>query len=602
MGQYPRRPPSPYRCAGPQIPFGASKKQADIHAITPVLVRVALLTCAVFLIPGIFISLALSRRLTRPITRLADAATAIRRGDLESEIVISGSREISVVSDNLNQMRESIARHVELLTDAIRKLEELKAIIDKSPVVVYRLEFIPGRWPVEFISENISLLGYTADELTSGSVPWASLTHPEDLASVEALVKRKVEEDEDAFNIEARILAKNGRNHWMQSWNRFIRNETGEITHIYGIFTDITELKIAQQRMADIIDIVNSSPLYLFSLRLDSDFSCDFISENIARSGYPATAFTSGPVDWEKMIPAEDLELGINAIAATIDAGSDSYTIDSRMIWANGEVHWHRNWNRILRDAEGNPTHVQGLLTDVTGEKEAHERDIQYRDRLKALTMQLMQAEDTERRQLAIALHDDIGQMLAALNMKFSVLKETTDRARIDDLVRQVDELHERIMNTCKSLTLEISPPSLYESDINAGLERMAGDLKTYFGLNVGVSTEGERIEADRELSALIFRCAKELLVNIAKHSGAKTAKIGISRQGCNLHLVVADEGRGFNPEELENGSSAGFGLFSIRERMLHIGGSMHIESQPGYGTRVMIVFPQVAVPGTDAG
>ena len=58
--------------------------------------------------------------------------------------------------------------------------------------------------------------------------------------------------------------------------------------------------------------------------------------------------------------------------------------------------------------------------------------------------------------------------------------------------------------------------------------------------------------------------------------------------------MVVSDEGVGFNVEELDGGSP-GFGLFSIRERVLHINGSMRVESEPGGGTRVTILFPWVA-------
>jgi signal transduction histidine kinase len=155
-------------------------------------------------------------------------------------------------------------------------------------------------------------------------------------------------------------------------------------------------------------------------------------------------------------------------------------------------------------------------------------------------------------------------------------------------------------MQTCKSLTWEISPTSLYDSDIAAGLERMAHDLKRFFGLEVLIQTAGSRIELDRESSAVIFRCAKELLVNIAKHSGSHTAEVGISRLENKVHMVVSDQGKGFSLSCLEDESS-GFGLFSIRERLVHMNGSLQVDSEPGKGTKVLMVFPLKSSPKEEA-
>jgi len=369
-----------------------------------------------------------------------------------------------------------------------------------------------------------------------------------------------------------------------------VLSETLESTRL-SFQRHIAELKSSVKEMQEFKDNVNNSPVIFFRVRIAPGFPTEFISDNIDFMGFTAADMISGKVTWDQFMYKDDLKKITEALNQTLESNGETYALEGRVIPPNGEIIWYENWNRILRDESGTPTHVQGLLIDITERKAARNRNIRYQNRLKALAQDLTHAEDKERRMLATAIHDDLGQMLAGLNMKFSVLKETSDRDRINDLVQQVDELLNQIMQACKSLTWEISPTSLYETDIAAGLERMASDLKKYFGLEVKIETAGIRIELDQVSAALIFRCIKELLVNIAKHSGTQMAEVGISRIENKVHMVVSDNGKGFNPSDQEEEAS-GFGLFSIKERLTHFNGSMHIESEPGKGTKILIILP----------
>ncbi|WP_372795744.1 PAS domain-containing protein [Pontiella sp.] len=361
---------------------------------------------------------------------------------------------------------------------------------------------------------------------------------------------------------------------------------TQEFTSMKDSFADTL------RELEKIMNIVAQSPILIYQVKADPDMTTEFISDNYRLMGYDMEHLRNGTIKWGDLIPAEDLERVDEIVAQSLAKGSDAHTTELRMKWADGTYHWYKCWNRFLRDESGEIASVQGIMTEVTDVHEAHERGIKYQNRLRALTQDLLQAEDRERRQLAMALHDDIGQMLAALNMKFSVLKETEDPAAAEALVPQVDELISRIMQTTKSLTWEISPTSLYEMDIAAGLERMAEEIHDLFGLETRIDAAGPRIFLDKNTCAIIFRCAKELLVNIAKHAGVKKASVGISHYGDKAHLVVSDTGRGFQVEELEESSKKSYGLFSIKERIEHLGGSMRIETSPQKGTKIMLIIP----------
>ncbi len=338
--------------------------------------------------------------------------------------------------------------------------------------------------------------------------------------------------------------------------------------------------------------VISQSPILIYRVNLTPNLEPEFISDNFAQLGYNVDDLRRGAITWDQIVPSEDLERIRRIIQEALASGQDTYSTEIRLTQADGELLWYKCWNQFIRNKKGTAVSLQGVMMDISDLRAARERDIIYQNRLRALSQDLLQAEERERRQLAMALHDDIGQMLAALNMKFAVLKETENPAGAATLLPQIETLMSRIMHTTKTLTWEISPTTLYETDLGAGLARMAAEIKDFFGLEAQIDTGGTRVTLDKNTSAIIFRCTKELLVNVAKHAGVKSADVGISHYGDKAHLVVSDAGRGFDPASLDQSLKTKYGLFSIRERIEHIGGSMRIESAPGKGTKVMLIIP----------
>ena len=127
-------------------------------------------------------------------------------------------------------------------------LEELEAIINRSPAVVFLWRAAEG-WPVKFVSENVSQFGYTAADFTSGRISYARLIHPDDLERVTAEVARHSREGRDEFVHEYRILTASGDVLWLDDRTRIRRDASGTITHYQGIVLDITERKRAEEAL-----------------------------------------------------------------------------------------------------------------------------------------------------------------------------------------------------------------------------------------------------------------------------------------------------------------------------------------------------------------
>jgi PAS domain S-box-containing protein len=134
-----------------------------------------------------------------------------------------------------------------------RRRQELERIINISPAIAFRWRAAPG-WPVEFVSENVRLWGYAADDLISGRVSYSSIVHPEDLDRVAREVQQNVAAGTDEFDQEYRVVWRNGEVHWQadRTWVR--RDEEGRATHFQGVVVDITERHRAESAQQALVE------------------------------------------------------------------------------------------------------------------------------------------------------------------------------------------------------------------------------------------------------------------------------------------------------------------------------------------------------------
>ncbi len=148
-----------------------------------------------------------------------------------------------------------LALFVALLIAALlrqRRAEEqlrlANLVVENSPAVLFRWKAAEG-WPVELVSANISQYGYTRDELLSGAVLFSSMIHPDDLERVVSEVEGFAVSGADRFQQEYRIVAKDGGIHWIDDRTVIERDRKGNITHFQGIVLDITEARLAQEKL-----------------------------------------------------------------------------------------------------------------------------------------------------------------------------------------------------------------------------------------------------------------------------------------------------------------------------------------------------------------
>lgn len=221
---------------------------------------------------------------------------------------------------------------------------------------------------------------------------------------------------------------------------------------------------------------------------------------------------------------------------------------------------------------------------------------------LRALASELAQAEQSERRRLAQALHNQLHQLLVVARMKIATLSRQVQEERARRTIAQVDELLRDSITESRSLTIELSPPVLYNAGLAGALEWLAGQMHEKHGLTVDVEVDPQAEPSDEGTRVFLFQAVRELLSNVVEHGQTDRAWIRMRLDRAYVRIEVRDQGIGFDPMRMEvvAGIPGGFGLFNIRERLELLGGRMEIDARQGEGTRVAIVAPLRPAPSAE--
>jgi signal transduction histidine kinase len=218
------------------------------------------------------------------------------------------------------------------------------------------------------------------------------------------------------------------------------------------------------------------------------------------------------------------------------------------------------------------------------------------RARLRALAAQTISAQDAERSRIARELHDSTAQTIAALTYQLAAAARDVDDPALARRLAEIRDLAGDALEEVRVLAHTIHPRVLDDLGLAAAMAWLARRTREHSGLDVEVAYAAD-VGADalsREAAATLYRVAQESLRNVERHAGATSARVSLTRDGDDIALDIADDGRGFDLAEAE-ARRPGMGLFSIRERVALVGGALHIDTAPGRGTRVRARVPGAA-------
>jgi PAS domain S-box-containing protein len=458
-----------------------------------------------------------------------------------------------------------------------------------------------------YLSESITdILGYTPAEFMSHYSTYLT-DHP-----VNQAVRRNTELSIQGIHqppYEVNIRHKDGSTRWLEVQEVPVLNAQGKVVAVEGVAQDITERKHAEEALREseqwFRTLANTMPQLVWTA--EPDGRVDYYNER-HKEYWGIAPTTDGSFQWAPALHPDDAAPTMEAWEHAIRTGQ-TYQIEHRVQRADASYHWHLSRGMPVRNDEGRIVKWFGTTTDIDDLKKAQEglrrlaetletrvarrtAELQYRtQQLQKLTLELSQTEDRERRRLADVLHDDLQQQLAAVKFHLGLLSH---RARTDAPLQrattQLDRMLADAIETSRSLSHELSPAMLYQADLDETLEWLAGQIRSKHGLDVHVYADSQTTLESDALKAFLYKAAQEMLFNVAKHARVRKAVLRVRRRGRYVCLIVSDRGRGFDPQDLK--ATAGFGLFSIRERVQLLGGRMRIHSAPGRGSTVFIAVP----------
>ena len=239
----------------------------------------------------------------------------------------------------------------------------------------------------------------------------------------------------------------------------------------------------------------------------------------------------------------------------------------------------------IFKDTHGR-MRTSMAIRDIAQQKQTEQN-------LRSLSSKLLLAEERERREIAMELHNHIGQTLAASNIKLGALV-SKHSVKFKKPLNEIRELVDQAIRYTRSLTFDLSPPVLYEFGLEAAIEWLAEKTEKEHGLAIAVQIPSNPLAMDHEIRILLFQIVRELLFNVVKHAKARRVQVSFQGESDQIRIRVKDDGVGFDTSQAQplSGENGGFGIFSIRERLSDYGGSLQIISKPNQGTDVTVTAP----------
>lgn len=219
---------------------------------------------------------------------------------------------------------------------------------------------------------------------------------------------------------------------------------------------------------------------------------------------------------------------------------------------------------------------------------------LRHQAKLRSLTAELTLTEERERREIASDIHDSVGQALAMIKIDLGLLKRTVESPKHVETIDGIIKYIHGIIKETRDLSYELSSPILYELGLEAAVKNHIEKIAEKHHLSIDLCCDDEAKLLDGPSQIHLFRSIRELLYNVVKHARATHVNVSITRNCDRISIAVEDDGIGFESTEtrFKPDASGGFGLFSIRERLFHLGGDFEIASRPGGGTRVVLSTP----------
>jgi signal transduction histidine kinase len=567
----------------------------------------------------------------RWIDALVEATKRLSSGDLTARTGLpyetSELSQLAVAFDNMAESLECEMQERDRAEAALHETQRaLSTLLSNLPGMAYRARHDWER-TMEFVSEGcLELTGYPPAELGS----YRALIHQDDRQRVWNNIQAAVAEKQP-FRLSYRLLPKSGEERWAWEQGRGVFSPSGDLLALEGFIIDATERVLAYQNLEERVADRTQALLALYNVTAVASESLD-LETVLERSLDQVLGVIGSKIGVIHLYNEEDqiLELaawrGLSAgevgkiTLMPVGQGMSGWVIaegkpilipdisaDSRPIL----VPSHFGSRAFI----GGPLRAKGRILGVLGLVGEPDRQFNAEDLalLDSIAGQIGVAVDNarlyqqaeqlavmnERSRLARDLHDSVTQSLYSVTLLAEAARRSAEGKEFAQVKHYLSQLSEAVRLSLKEMRLlvyELRPLDLEEEGLVGALQHRLDAVEGRAGVQARLLVEGELV-VPVALEEGLYRIAQEALNNALKHARATLVTVKLQSNQGQISLAVVDNGVGFDPAAV--GQSGGLGLVSMRERTEQLNGSLTIESAPGMGTTVKVIFtglsPEVA-------
>lgn len=470
--------------------------------------------------------------------------------------------------------------------EELRKSEEkYRSLVENINAVIYAAD-VKGR--ITYLSPAIeSFYGHSPAEF--GDAHFSFFVHKEDLPMAMASFRKALAGKNQILEFRT-VLPWSGEVRWSRVYNRPI-SDGSRVVGVHGVLIDVTERKRMEEALRDseqryrllaenVTDVIWVTDMNWHRIYV-SPSGGRLTGRNVDEAMSQAAQGSLTPASRETARRAFARQLAIEKRRKKDP--HRSWTLQLEVVRADGSTVWTEDRVTFLRDADGQPTGCLGVTRDISERKHAE-------DALRTLSHRLVEVQETERRQIARELHDEIGQALTGLKL----LLESANRPAGRNLRSNLGEarvLINELMSRVQDMSLDLRPAMLDDLGLVPALlwhfERYTGQT----GVEVRFEHKGLQGRFAPEIETAVYRIVQEGLTNVARHAHVGEVAVRLTVGKAGLSVDIQDRGAGFDTEgALSNGASNG--LNGMRERAALLGGHFRVRSTPGVGTRLVARFP----------
>lgn len=480
----------------------------------------------------------------------------------------------------------------ERIAELLKIQEEQVRIINTSPAVslLWRAE---ENWPVEMVSKNINLFGYTPDDFLSGRISYGSIVHPDDIRRVGEEVENYSTHGIDEFSQQYRILGKHGEIYWIDDFTHIRRDTDGKITHYEGLILDITKRKLAEEalreserRNALLLDAI---PDMMFIISMDGvyrDFNAPDGAELLLRRDELVGKSIWDTPGFSREL-ADSIMLHINHTISTRQVQHFVYDLDLPL----GKQYYE------ARTVALNDKEVLAIVRDITEQKQAEELQKHFTEKLEQEVLSRTAALNASLQEKMVLLREVHHRVKN--NLQIIISLTNLQMRHIDDV--HLKQAFAETQNRVKAMSLVHE--KLYQSEdlsmINFSIyvQSLVSQLFTYYGVNsrkIALHIDIDTVMVNINTAIPLGLVINELISNVVKHAfpGDRSGEVFITAKEENGSVVITikDTGIGF-PEGFDWRHTNTLGLHLVSALIGQVQGSIDVVKN-GPGTTFRMVIP----------